>query len=169
MKNLFTKTLTIVLSLFTIHCTSMEVDDQRSPAAIPPVTLGMPEKVKVTGYQSSPKVIDGYLVTMHFIKNDQDMWFFTFGCSKNENNQHSFEVYFKPYLNPADLEQSVNTSYLKDSQAFSNKQECEEAFSRVAKANMEKPVCLVNDNSGFLVSECPQSYPRRYREMRERL
>ena len=169
MKNLFTKTLTIALSLFTVHCTSMEVDEQREPAAIPPLAAGMPEKFKVTGYQSSPKVIDGYLVTMHFIKNDQEMWYFTFGCAKNTNNQHSFEIYFKPYLQPSDLEQSVNTSYLKESQSFEHKEDCDAAFSRVAQANTNKPVCLVNDQSGFLVSECPQSYPRRYREIRERL
>ncbi len=169
MNNLLTKTLTIGLSLLTIHCTSMEVDEQRAPASLPPLSSGMPEKVKVTGYQSSPRVIDGYLVTMHFIKNDQEMWFFTFGCSKNDQDHHSFEVYFKPYLQPSDLEQNINTSYLKDSQSFEKKEACDEAFARVAHANSEKPVCLVNDESGFLVSECPQSYPRRYREIRERM
>lgn len=168
MKNNYSFVLIAFISLLAVNCTSHKVDEQRTPSAIPPLA-GMPEKVKITAYQAEPKVIEGYLVTMHFIKNDQDLWYFTFGCSKNATKRHSFEIYFKPYLNPSDLEQNINTSYLKDSQAFDTKEECEEAFSKVAKANPTKPVCLVNENSGFLVSECPQSYPRRYREMREKL
>jgi hypothetical protein len=168
MKNKLGFAFVLCLSLFSIHCTSKQVTEQRSPSAIPQLA-GMPEKVKITDYLSEPKVIEGYLVTMHFIKNDQELWYFTFGCSKNSEAKHSFEVYFKPYLNPTDLEQSINTSYLKDSQTFESKEDCDNAFAKIAKANSTKPVCLINESSGFLVSECPQSFPRRYREMRERM
>jgi hypothetical protein len=157
----------IWVALFICHCTSMEVDE-RSPSSVPPM-VGMPEKVKVTGYLSEPKVIEGYLVTMHFIKNEQEMWYFTFGCSKNPEQKHTFEVYFKPYLQPSDLEQTVDTAQLKDSQSFENKESCDQAFSRMTQASAEKPVCLLNDQNGFLVSECPQNLPRKYREARGRL
>lgn len=159
--------LICALSSILVHCASTEVEEARQPSSIPPLN-GVPEKLKVTGYMSEPKVIDGYLITMHFIKSDQETWYFTFGCSKNEEKKHSFEIYFKPYAKPSDLDQKINTSYLKGSQSFDKREDCEQAFSKLIQAK-NKSVCLVNEANGFLVSECQESTLRRYRDMRERL